>query len=507
MDLSAFHFLRPWWLLGVVAAALLWWAWRAATGRVGQDARIAPHLLPYLVVQVPGGRGPRPIDLLTVVLAVAAIAAAGPTWERDEPDFLDNVAPLIVAIDLSPSMDASDVPPSRLAAAQRVVRDLAAQRAGARTGLIAYAGTSHLVLPPTDDKDLLDLFTQALSSGLLARAGKDAAGAIATAAQVLAAERAGGTLLLLTDGADAGRMATVRDRARAAGDMQILVMAVGQRASSGGVDEGALRELARAADAPLGSLTGTQDDTDWITLHAQHHFRSVQDARAGPPHWKEAGYWLCWPLALVVLLTLRRGWRVAWHACLLGGVLALVAPQPTQAGALADAFMTADQQGRMAFERGDYETAMAHFRDPYWKGRAAYAAGNYAAALQAFSSLTTAQGYFYVANTQTRLRQYDAALAAYDRALALRPGWGPAEVNRGIVTRLLSDMTQEAQGDQGEPPDKMVQDKTAKAGQMMSTSARQASSEEMWLRNLSLSPARFLRGKFAAQDAASGGQP
>lgn len=512
MDLSAFHFLRPWWLIGAVAALLLWWAWRAATGRDALDNRIAPALLPYLLVRAPGGRGPRPVDLLAAILVVGSVAAAGPVWERDEPDFLDNVAPMIVAVDLSPSMDATDVAPSRLEAAKQAVRDLAARRAGSRTGLIAYAGTSHLVLPPTDDKDLLDLFTQSLASDLIAPVGHDAAGTIALAAQVLSAERAGGTLLLLTDGADTAQMAAVRQRAQAAANMQVLVMAVGQRAGAAGIDEAALRELARAAGAPLGSLTGGSDDIDWITLHARQHFLAVQDARAGPIHWKEAGYWLCWPLALLALAALRRGWRVTWHACLLGGALMLAAPQFTYAAtpgshftaALADAFLTPDQQGRMAFDHGDYEAAMAHFQDPYWKGRAAYGAGKYQAALQAFGSLATAEGYFYVGNAQTRLRQYDAALAAYDQALALRPGWDPAVVNRGIVARLLAAMTQEDQGAQSEPADKIIEDKSAEAGKMVATQARQATSEEMWLHNLTLSPARFLRGKFAAQDAAGG---
>lgn len=241
IDLSAFHFLRPWWLLAVPLAALLWWARRGERGAPGRDLRIAPALLPYLVLRTPGSRGPRPIDALALFLALGGVAAAGPAWQRDEPAYLDNVAPLIVALDLSASMDGADVPPTRLEAARRVLRDLAARRAAARTGLIAYAGSSHLVLPPTDDAALLDLFAQALATGLIERPGRDADGAIALAAQALAAERAGGTLLILTDGADRARMDAVRRQAQAARDMQVLVMAVGVN----GIDTQALQELAR----------------------------------------------------------------------------------------------------------------------------------------------------------------------------------------------------------------------------------------------------------------------
>ncbi|EHK65569.1 VWA domain-containing protein [Achromobacter arsenitoxydans] len=499
MDLSAFHFLRPWFLLGVALAIALWAAGRGQRAGFGRNSGIATGLLPYLVVHTAGTRGPRPLDMVAAMLALGSVAAAGPAWQRDEPEFLDNVAPLVVAVDLSATMNATDVPPSRLEAAKHTVRDLAARRAGARTGLIAYAGSSHLVLPPTDDRELLDLFVQALSTDLIDRDGRDVPGVIDLTAQVLAAERAGGTLLLMTDGAPAPEQ--VRQRAQAADNLQTLVMAVGNTEAQGGIDEPALRALARAADAPLGSLTGTPDDLDWITLHAQQHFESVQDADAGPAHWKDAGYWLCWPLALLALLTLRRGWRVAWQACVFAGVFLFTVPPEARADGLADVFLTPDQQGRLAFERGEYSAAAGHFQDPYWKGRAAYSAGDYAAALTAFSQQTTAEAYFYVGNTQVRLRRYDAALGAYDRALALRPGWEPALVNRGIVTRLLAAMSQEQQGDQADPPDQTIADKTAKAGELSKVQVQQAASEDIWLRTLTLSPARFLRSKFAVQDA------
>jgi len=507
VDLSAFHFLRPWWLLLIPVAAMLWWARRGEREPSGRNMRIAPALLPYLTVHTPGSRGPRSIDGLALMLALGGLAAAGPAWQRDEPAFLDNVAPLIAAVDLSPSMNGADVPPSRLEASKHLLRDLATRRAGAKTGLIAYAGSSHLVLPPTDDAHLLDLFAQALSTDLIARAGRDAAGAIALGARVLAAERAGGTLLLLTDGADETQLKAVRERAKGASDMQVLVMAVGQAdTASAGIDTGALRNLAGAAGAPLGSLTGSADDLDWIALHAQQHFRAVQDARSGAVHWKDAGYWLCWPLALLALLAVRRGWNVAWAACLLATAMLGAAPN-VRAGALADAFLTADQQGRRAFDQGHYSEAARHFHDPYWKGRAAYQAGDYAAALAAFSSVATAEGYFYTGNTQARLRQYDAALAAYDQALALKPGWEPAAVNRGIVARLLAAMSQEQQGTQAEPPDRNIMDQSAAAGKRVQVPVARAGSEDVWLRNLTISPARFLRGKFAAEDAARGGRP
>ena len=64
---------------------------------------------------------------------------------------MEDTAPLVIAIDLSQTMDAIDIAPSRLERVKLKVRDLLALRAGARTAIVAYAGSAHIVLPLTDD--------------------------------------------------------------------------------------------------------------------------------------------------------------------------------------------------------------------------------------------------------------------------------------------------------------------------------------------------------------------
>ncbi|WP_291383284.1 MULTISPECIES: VWA domain-containing protein [Achromobacter] len=517
VDLSAFHFLRPWWLLALPVAALLLWL-RRESGAAAVHASIAPALLPYLVVNTPGSRGPRPVHLLAALVALGGVAAAGPAWQQDRPAFLDNQAPLIAAVDLSPSMDAADVPPRRLEAVKHKLRDLLARRAGARMGLIAYAGAAHLVLPPTDDVALLDMFVQALSTDLIAAPGKDAAGAITLAASVMQAEQSGGTLLLITDGADTSQFAEIERLARE-NAFQILVWAAGTRKGGvvldakgqprvdatgkpvmGDFDADGLKRLAQAARAPLGSLALNDDDLDWVIQHAQRHFEQVQDA-GSTVHWKDAGYWLCWPLALLALAGLRRGWNVNWTAVLLMACTAGMYAPSANAGPLADAFFTPDQQGRWAYEHQRYTQAAALFQDPYWKGRVAYDAGDYRTALAAFARLQTPEAAFYLGNTQARLRNYGAALAAYDHALGLRPAFPEARTNRELVARLLAAAEAEQEDDDSQKPDDVSLDNDKAAGKMTDVAVAQAASEALWLRNLNLSPGGFLRQKFAIEEA------
>ncbi|MFK8332896.1 VWA domain-containing protein [Pseudomonas sp. BJa5] len=530
LDFSAFHFLRPLWLLLIVPAILLPWAWLRRHDLKRQlNKVIAPHLIDALVITPQDQQHLRPVHLLAVLLGLGALAAAGPTWTRDTPDFFDNRAPLILAVDLSPSMDADDLPPSRLQAAKHKLHDLLQRRAGARTALIAYAGSAHLVLPATEDPVLLDSFLQALSTTLMSRSGKDVLGVIDQARALLDAEKMPGTLVLVTDGADAEQFGEIPKRLDGS-NLQVLVLAVGSqdrgvlhdaqgrprigddgRPLQASFDAEALKQLAKAANAPLGSLTLDDDDLDWIELHAQQHFQAVQ-GDAQQVHWKDAGYWLCWPLALIALCCVRRGWRVQWLGLVLLGLLAGT-PQPARAGALLDAFFTPDQQGRWAFEHGHFPQAAAHFHDPYWKAVAAYNAADYEVALAGFARLDSAQADFYLGNTYVRLFKFPQAIAAYEQALHKQADFPQAKANLALAQALEKDYEDQQQaGTPDEKADKVVEDQTpSKGARQKDQTTPQAASDQQWLNNLTTSPAQFLKRKFMLQDAArqqtAGGAP
>ena len=134
-DFSNFHFLRPMWLWALIPAVGLWvlmlfeqssrWRWRTA---------IAPHLLEHLVRHPRRRPWTRPTSFALPCFAISILALSGPTWEQQKTPFVQDEAPLVVALDLSQSMNAIDVQPTRLQRAQQKIRDLLAVRSGARAG-------------------------------------------------------------------------------------------------------------------------------------------------------------------------------------------------------------------------------------------------------------------------------------------------------------------------------------------------------------------------------------
>lgn len=518
INLGALHFLRPLWLLLLPLAVLLPLLWRHSRDPQRHlRGKIAEHLLAHLLITPKDRQWLRPVHLVSVLLMLGGLAAAGPTWEQDRPDFMENRAPLIIAMDLSPSMDATDLPPTRLEAAKHKVHDLIQRRAGGRTALIAYAGSAHLVLPATDDPALLDTFVQALGTQLIDKPGKNVGAVIEQAKRLLAAEKSPGTLLLITDGADA---ATGLDQQLDGTDLQVLILAVGNedggiirdasgqprmdsngRPTLGSFDQAALKQLASTLDAPLGSLTLNNDDLDWVDLHAQQHFQATDDEQRAL-HWKDAGYWLCWPLLLIAFFSVRKGWSLNWMPAVLLAVGLGAASSPAQANALADAFFTPDQQGRWAFEHQHFPQAAGHFVDPYWKGIAAYNAADYDLALASFARLQTPEAYFYLGNIYVRRFKFDQAIAAYTQALKLRPQFPQATANLALALALRKDTESAEQNAPQTKPDEIKMDKAPGKGQSKALTTQQAASDEQWLENLSTSPAKFLKQKFSLQDQA-----
>lgn len=526
IDLNVLHFIRPLWLWLLLPALGLSWIWRRQR-QAGHNLQttIAPHLLKHLLIYPQERPQLRPVYLLSALLVLGALAAAGPTWQQDRPPFVQDQAVLILAVDLSPSMDASDVPPTRLQAVKHKLQELIERRAGARTGMLVYAGSAHLVLPPTDDPQLLDSFVQALATDLLDSPGKNALAVTEQAIALLQAEQAPGTLVLFSDGADSQQLPALRQLlASSPVDLQLLIVAVGNqdsgllsdskgtpRLDSNGkpllaeFNQNALEQLAKATGAPIGSLSLNNDDLDWIQLHAKQHFAAA-NADNHEEHWKDAGYWLCWLLLPLAWLSIRRGWSISWLPALLL-TIGLSAQTPNaQAGVLVDAFMSPDQQGRWYFEQERYPAAAAHFTDPYWKGLAAFKAAEFDLALANFAKLNSPEAYFYLGNSHARLHHYPQALSAYAQALRLRPEFPQAQFNQSLVSELQrqfeadqqvapeDDPDQEQFDDQGKPGDK---------GEKVMLNGPKAVSAELWLRNLNTSPAGFLKQKFRLQQAAS----
>ncbi|MDR1824474.1 MAG: VWA domain-containing protein [Bifidobacteriaceae bacterium] len=147
-------FAAPWMaLIGLVVPLLLGIVWVAARRR----RRAVVHVSSVgLVRSAVGGTAWRrriPAVLLVLALVVATVAAARPRAWLAVPS---NSTRILLAVDLSSSMCITDVPPNRLVAAQEAATQfIDDQPSGTTIGLVTFAGSAGVLVPPTTDKSVL----------------------------------------------------------------------------------------------------------------------------------------------------------------------------------------------------------------------------------------------------------------------------------------------------------------------------------------------------------------
>lgn len=489
------HFLRPLWLLALIpVAAIVVFILRRNRPEALWGDVIAPNLLKHLLVEPESRWHLNPLYLVATGLVLGIIALSGPTWRHELPPFVEDKAPLMIALSVAPSMMERDVAPSRLERAKQKIRDLLAARAGARTGLIAYSGTAHLVMPLTDDRTVIEPFLAALTPELMPAQGNNTDAAVALAAKMMATESVAGTILIVADSITGDP--TALRRAAARNGLALLNVAPPQSTPSG---------MSNAVRASV-------DDSDIRALERriETSYQSAQSAAFGT-RWRDEGYWLLLPVALLGLLWFRRGVTVAWVVAF----VIIQSPPPAGAADLSwfrNLWLTPDQQGRLAFDRGDYAAAKELFADPMWRGIAAYRAYDFLAAAESFRKTEGSAGRFALGNAEAQNHAFEKAIKAYDEVLSLDSNNVAATHNKAIVEAALAAQEEKRRKqEKGETPpdekaDEMRVDPRQKGGkhiQVQTDDLTTPGAAEAWMREVQTSPAGFLKLKFSIQAATS----
>ncbi|MBV6844928.1 VWA domain-containing protein [Xanthomonas campestris pv. paulliniae] len=442
--LQSLHLLRPtllWALLAIVPAAALW-HWRRRDADVWRQS-VDAHLLPKLLVSG-GRRGWLGFVLAALTYALAVIAMSGPSWRQTERPVFQSSMPLVVVLDLSSSANATDLPPSRLLQARAKLATLLRKRAGGEVALLVYAGESFTVAPLTEDSANVALFLDALSPSVMPVDGKRADRAIDAAAQLL--QQAGfkqGEILLVSDSADRSAESSARV-ARSRG-FSISALGVGgergaaYRTASGEIaqaklDEGSLRTLAAQGGGRYARIAPGDADLRALGVldPSQQPLADETAESDGGKSWLDEGYWLVLPVMLLSLLAFRRRAVVAVLAMVC--VLPLAQPAHAADGTL---WQRADQVQQQRLDAGVQ----------------AYRKGDFAAAQKAFEAVPTDEGLYNLGNALARQGQYDAAIAAYDRALKQHPNQQDAIANRAAVDAARKRQQQTNKDGKGQSKD------------------------------------------------------
>jgi Ca-activated chloride channel homolog len=490
MNLEEFHFIRPIWLFAIIPFLVMLWLLLRRQLNSGNWAKVCdPQLLPHILVGKEGKRLAWPTYLLGIAGLLSILAMAGPTWERlPQPAFRDQSA-LVMMLDLSHSMSATDIKPNRLIRARFKVADILKRRKEGQTALIVYAGDAFTVTPLTDDTKTIASQLSILNTSLMPIQGSRTDLALEKAAALL--HQAGlrsGHLLLLTDGVNQAAK-NVANQLKTQ-NYQISILGVGTKEGApiplaqGGflknaqgaivipkLEETALRELAQSSGGIYQHITVNDSDINTLlTFFEQYTMKQQQQNKLLQVEtWREAGPWLLLLVLPLAALAFRRG-----YLGVLLFLLVIPLPQPVHAWDWQSLWFTPDQQASRALEQGDTQTAAELFNDPAWKAAAQYKAGQYEQALQSLEGLSGADDWYNKGNALARLGRYPDAIEAYQKALGLNPEHENAEYNKKLVEEQLEKQQnsqnqdskqQDSQAQESKPQDSQAQESKSQDSQ------------------------------------------
>jgi Ca-activated chloride channel family protein len=456
------EWLRPLWLLALpLLTWLLWRLWHRER-QSGRWQLLLPAAFHQVLLKGGDGRTSKlPWLALGLAWLLAVVALLGPSWQRVEQSNQKPADPLLVLLELTPQMLATDGAPNRLEQARRKLLDLLEARNDAQTAIIVYAGSAHSLVPLSDDLATSRNLLEALKPSLMPEPGRRADLAVSRALQLLDQAQLGqGRLLLITSAMDEQERSGIQ-KALEKRSVPLLILGVGSREGAPVTQEdgsflkderGAIliprldaRGLREVAENHGGRYTPIRlDDEDLKRLGLLDGPTALRDATEPTllDSHIDQGYWLLLPLLLLAACAGRRGWLF----CL--PLLLMLPPQTSHAFTFDDLWLRPDQQGQRLLDAGRPDEAAQRFQDLQWQGKALFESGDYAGAAERFAQGDSAADHYNRGNALTKSGELEAALDAYDQALERQPELEAAQYNRALVEEALRQRQEQQSADE-----------------------------------------------------------
>jgi len=473
-----FHFIRPGWLLGLIPAALCLSIIKKSSKPAGNwEQVIHPALLPYLMQNGSDNNNHAKHFIWGSAMCwlIFCTSLAGPTWSQLPQPVHKEDSALVLVLDLSPSMLAEDISPSRLVRARYKMIDILKSRQQGFIGLVVYSGEAFAASPLTEDGNTIISLAPTLHPALLPSYGSNTEDGIGTAIELINnADYQQADILLITDGV---ARSAFKDISSQLANLNIRLHILGIGTSEGApiplgnggfvkdqngsiilpkLDATALEQLASIGNGRYYSITSDDGDINALSKAVEQAFPTTAEVNDRSfDIWEDRGFWLVILLLPLVLLSFRKG---AVFVLILAPTL--LSTSPTEASVWQDLWYTADQQGRNALDNGDAAIAQRLFKNPQWQASAAYKNRDYQAAAEQYQQGDSADDYYNLGNSLAHMGDLDGALKAYDQALSLAPKMADAIANRQLVEQL-----KQQQQDPSQSSDKQEQDSESQDNQ------------------------------------------
>ena len=469
--MNDFHFLRPNLLfLFIPFFILVFFLLSSKRSSNIWNKVCAKDLLPY-VLEKKAKLHSIPYILIFSIGSLLITAAAGPAWQMISLPLIKTQSGLVIALDLSASMNAEDIKPSRLQKAIYKINDILSLRQEGQTALIAFSGEPFVVTPLTDDVATIKALLPVLETKIMPASGHQVHKAIAKATELLSqANISNGSILLVTS------ELSKQDRDKAIEiatqhAVMISVLGVGTEEGTpipkqdGGFikdEKGALvismlskENLSLLAKSTRGSYaTISLDDSDanYLTKGFSLDTHPQEQIELKQNKWRDQGYLLVLLALPFASLFFRRGMLA---------ILLFLMPHALQA-AWNDLWKTPDQQAEQLFHKEEYQQAKELFQHPDWQAAVNFKLEDYETAADLYQRNQSAEGYYNYGTAKARQGDFETALEAYGKTLEIQPDHEDALYNKKIIEELMQQEKQKNQDQKNQQDQQDQQDQQEK---------------------------------------------
>jgi len=487
--MADFHFIRPWWLLAIIALAFALTLLKRY--RISQSGwqQLLPQHLANVLVDKQHNQQKLSLTLPFIIGLLSVIALAGPTWKKLPQPVYQIARGSVLIMDMSYSMYATDIAPNRLTRARYKAIDLLEQLNEGETGLIAYAGDAFTISPLTDDINNIKLLLPSLTPDLMPELGSNPLAALTLAHEMLVnAGHNKGDIYWFTDGIDNYDIQDITDWSRS-NNHRLNILGIGTKSgapiklpdgklmkdTSGSIivpklSISALKGSAKRGQGYYATLANNNDDIELLLRQpAEIEEQRQKESTNTGDQWQEFGPYLLLLVLPLLLPYFRRGRLLAILPFILlitpsdksyaqnATLPTTIEPKSiaatreateknTSSSFWEDLWQTKDQQGQQQYNSEAFQKAANSFENFAWQGSSHYRSGNYEQALKAFKQQDTAEALYNQGNALAQLKRIDEAIEAYHQAIVKDPKHDDAKANKAYLEELKKQ--QEQQKDQ-----------------------------------------------------------
>jgi Ca-activated chloride channel family protein len=449
IDFEKFHFLRTeYWWVGILVLIIWLFGMLFFTESNRWKKHIATHLQPFVIQKGTTWKSRLIHISVLIMFAFGLLGFFGPTWNQVKTPAKKVTSQMVIALDLSQSMLAQDISPSRLERAKFKIFDLLEANPIAESNLLVFAGSTHTAVPFTTDYKLITDQLDGLKPSMMPVKGTGLNARFHTLDTLFSTNQAPGKVLLVTDDLadlplqlisafvlENNVQLYVYPFATAQGSVipntkELSQLDVQKREALAGMDNVEVLEI-------------TIDNSDVADLAKAVSMDIVFEDKTEEENeeWQDNGIWLVFPLAFLFLFSFRKGWALNMIVI----VFSLSSCSSTEDNrkpefTFQDLWFTQDYQAQKEFDSENYLEAAQQFTDPLHKGVAYFKAGDFLSAETAFAQDSSTTGLYNLGLTYAKLGKLEEAKIVFEMVLDRDPNNTNAANNLDHLTGAIAEL-------------------------------------------------------------------